>query len=71
LIVFCYELLVGSLHQPLDILPADTEARKLINDDCVYVPDIHETMHSPNPKDVTIKREAEYLAHQLVFKLPT
>jgi len=71
LIVFGHELLVSCLHQPLDILPADTEASKLIYDDCVNVLDIHETMHSPNPEDITIKREAEYLTHQLVFKLPT
>ncbi len=71
LIVLGYELLVGSLHHPLDVLPADTEARKLIYDDCVNVLNVHETMHSPNPKYVTIQREAEYLAHHLVFKLPT
>jgi len=71
LIVLGDELLVRSFHQSLDILPADTEARKLINDDCVNVPDLHEAMHSPNPKDVTIQREAEDLAHHLVLKLPT
>ena len=57
LIVLGDELLVGGLHQSLDILPTDTESRKLVNDDCVNVPDIHEAMHSPNPKDVTIQRQ--------------
>ena len=71
LIVLGDELLVGGLHQSLDIAPADTESRKLVNDYCVNVPDIHEAMHSPNPKDVTIQREAEDLAHQLVLKFPT
>lgn len=71
LIVLGDELLVGGLYQSLDILLADTKSRKLVNDDCVNVPDIHEAMHSPNPKDVTIQREAEDLTHQLVLKLPT
>jgi len=71
LIVLGYELLVGSLHQPLDVLPADTETRQLIYDDCVNILDVHKTMHSPNPEQITVQREAEDLAHQLIFKFPT
>jgi hypothetical protein len=61
---------VGCLHQALDVLPADTEARELIYDNCVDILDVHETVHSPNAKQITIQREPEYLTHQLVFKLP-
>ena len=48
-----------------------TLARELIHDESVNVLEVHETMRSPDPKHITVEREAEYLAHHLVFKFPT
>jgi hypothetical protein len=38
LIVLGYELLVGSLHQPLDVLPANAEARKRFGGERLMLP---------------------------------
>lgn len=46
LIVLGYELLVGSLHQPLDVLPANAETRKLIHDQGVNILDVHEAVQT-------------------------
>lgn len=62
---------MSNLHQPFHIVPADAEVSKLIYDERVDVFDFHETKHSPDSKDVTIQREAKYLAHHLVFQPPT